>query len=206
MNSKKFNKYSEFLLLSKNLIDKKDSKIINRFAFVINMFIYNIVTLSCIITVINNNNSIFTENSLNQTKNYLNKEFKVSSIIKGGNPVLSPSYFGKNEDQHYSENNVTDDINMVNFEAGIARPQLGGSKGGCNNCSFNKLLMISAGKIYKEHKVKISKDLKQVVVNIVKDNLYKMVYLLKKKSKNNKLSINKINMYLNKSVYKKLIN
>ena len=206
MNSKKFNKYSEFLLLSKNLIDKKDSKIINRFAFVINMFIYNIVTLSCIITVINNNNSIFTENSLNQTKNYLNKEFKVSSKIKGGSLVIPPCYFGKNEENLYSENNVMEDINKVNFEAGIARPQLGGSKGGCNNCSFNKLLMISAGKIYKEHKVKISKDLKQVVVNIVKDNLYKMVYLLKKKSKNNKLSINKINMYLNKSVYKKLIN
>lgn len=205
MNTKKFNKYSEFLLLSKNLIDKKDSKVINRFAFVINMFIYNIVTLSCIITLINNNNSVFTINNLNQTKNYLNKEFKVSSKIKGGNPVLSPSYFGKNEDQNYSENNVMNDI-KVDFEAGILRPQLGGSNGGCNNCSFNKLLMISAGKIYKEHKVKISKDLKQVVVNIVKNNLYKMVYLLKKKSKNNKLSINKINLYLNKSVYKKLIN
>lgn len=205
MNSKKFNKYSEFLLLSKNLIDKKDSRIINRFAFVINMFIYNIVTLSCIITLINNNNSVFTENSLNQTKNYLNKEFKVSSKIKGGNPVLSPSYFGKNDDQHYSENNVMNDF-KVNFEAGILRPQLGGSKGGCNNCSFNKLLMISVGKIYKEHKVKISIDLKQVVVNIVKNNLYKMIYLLKKKSKNNKLSVNKINLYLNKSVYKKLIN
>lgn len=205
MNSKKFNKYSEYLLLSKNLIEKKDSRIINRFAFIINMFIYNIVTLSCIITLINNNNSVFTINNLNQTKNYLNKEFKVSSKIKGGDPVLSPSYFGKNEDQHYSENNVMNDI-KVDFEAGILKPQLGGSKGGCNNCSFNKLLMISAGKIYKEHKVKISKDLKQVVVNIIKNNLYKMIYLLKKKSKNNKLSINKINLYLNKSVYKKLIN
>jgi hypothetical protein len=169
------------------------------------MFIYNIVTLSCIITLINNNNSVFTINNLNHTKNYLDKEFKVSSKIKGGNPVLSPSYFGKNEDQHYSENNVMNDIE-VNFEAGILRPQLGGSNGGCNNCSFNKLLMISAGKIYKEHKVKVSKDLKQIVVNIVKNNLYKMVYLLKMKSKNNKLSVNKINLYLNKSVYKKLIN
>jgi hypothetical protein len=205
MNSKKFNRYSEYLLLSKNLIEKKDSRIINRFAFIINMFIYNIVTLSCIITLINNNNSVFTINNLNHTKNYLDKEFKVSSKIKGGNPVLSPSYFGKNEDQHYSENNVMNDIE-VNFEAGILRPQLGGSNGGCNNCSFNKLLMISAGKIYKEHKVKVSKDLKQIVVNIVKNNLYKMVYLLKMKSKNNKLSVNKINLYLNKSVYKKLIN
>ena len=61
MNSKKFNKYSEFLLLSKNLIDKKDSRIINRFAFVINMFIYNIVTLSCIITLINNNNRLLNQ-------------------------------------------------------------------------------------------------------------------------------------------------
>lgn len=205
MNSKKFNKYSEYLLLTKNLIEKKDSRIINRFAFIINMFIYNIVTLSCIITLINNNKNVFTINNLNQTKNYLNKEFKVSSKIKGGDPVLSPSYFGKNEDQHYSENNVMNDI-KVDFEAGILRPQLGGSNGGCNNCSFNKLLMISAGKIYKEHKVKVSKDLKQIVVNIIKNNLYKMVYLLKKKSKNNKLSINKINLYLNKSVYKKLIN
>ena len=205
MNSKKFNKYSEFLLLSKNLIDKKDSKVINRFAFIINMFVYNIVTLSCILTLINNNNSVFTENSLNQTKNYLNKEFKVSSKIKGGNPVLPCSYFGKNDDHLYNENNVMEDI-KVNFEEGILKPQLGGSKGGCNNCSFNKLLMISAGKIYKEHKVKINKDFKQVVVNLVKNNLYKMVYLLKKKSKNNKLSVNKINLYLNKSVYKKLIN
>ena len=205
MNSKKFNKYSEFLLLSKNLIDKKDSKVINRFAFIINMFVYNIVTLSCILTLINNNNSVFTENSLNQTKNYLNKEFKVSSKIKGGNPVLPSSYFGKNDEQFYNENNVMEDI-KVNFEEGILKPQLGGSKGGCNNCSFNKLLMISAGKIYKEHKVKINKDFKQVIVNLVKNNLYKMVYLLKKKSKNNKLSVNKINLYLNKSVYKKLIN
>ena len=205
MNSKKFNRYSEYLLLSKNLIEKKDSRIINRFAFIINMFIYNIVTLSCIITLINNNNNVFIINNLNHTKNYLDKEFKVSSKIKGGNPVLSPSYFGKNEDQHYSENNVMNDIE-VNFEAGILRPQLGGSNGGCNNCSFNKLLMISAGKIYKEHKVKVSKDLKQIVVNIVKNNLYKMVYLLKMKSKNNKLSVNKINLYLNKFFYKKLIN
>ena len=38
-------KYSEFLLISKKIIHKKESAIINYYSKVINMIIYNIISL-----------------------------------------------------------------------------------------------------------------------------------------------------------------
>ena len=53
IKSDKFNKYSEYLLLSKDLADK-NSVVIKKFAVYIHKLIYNITTLVCIMTLLSN--------------------------------------------------------------------------------------------------------------------------------------------------------
>ena len=71
IKSDKFNKYSEYLLLSKDLADK-NSVVIKKFAVYIHKLIYNITTLVCIMTLLSNSNKL-DKNILNYTNNYIKK-------------------------------------------------------------------------------------------------------------------------------------
>ena len=200
-------KYSEFLLISKKNINDKQNAIINHYSKVINMIIYNIVSLTSILTILLFNSNKVTNNTIIVTKKYLNDMCKINKKIKGGT-VLSSEYFGADSGRYNAE--AGQDVLRVNFENFEARPVLGSTmtggsdKGGCSKCSklkggtlgFNKQLLVVVSKIFKEHKIKIDKSLKQDIVNLIKSYVY---LITQKIHKNNK----KLNLIIIKNIIKK---
>lgn len=203
IKSDKFNKYSEYLLLSKDLADK-NSVVIKKFAVYIHKLIYNITTLVCIMTLLSNSNKL-DKNILNYTNNYIKKMCmkKNKMSMKGGNAgtTMPATYFGDLEEA-YNEVNVGNDVQGINWDGGLIRNQLGG----CNNCSFNKKILLEIGKILKEHKIKASSIIKQDLANIIKMYLYHIVNLLKQKNKTKKLTYDKLKTILIKNKIRKILN
>ena len=204
------NKYSAFLLMSNNIIDKKEELLTNYYSKVINMMIYNIVSLTSILSIVFCNSNKVTSDTIILTKKYINDMCKLNKKIKGGS-VLPSEYFGLNSGSYNSEAGT--DVSLVDFDNFIAKPALGvtggggkgGGKGGCMSCmgnkkgggfGFNKQLLQIVSNIFKEHKIKIDKSLKQELVNTIK--VY--IYLLTNKLQDNK---NKMNLSKMKTIIKK---
>jgi len=197
-------KYSEFLLMSKKNINNKQNAIINYYSKVLNMIIYNIVSLTSILTILLFNSNKVTNNTIMVTKKYLNDMCKINKKIKGGT-VLSSEFFGSDSGRYTSE--AGSDVLTVDFENLQARPALSSSMestmtggynmGGCNSCKklkggtlgFNKQLLIIVSKVFKEHKIKIDKSLKQDLVNLIKTYIYFITHKLHKNNKNMSLTI-----------------
>jgi hypothetical protein len=222
---KNLSKYSAFLLKSNNLVKTNSEKtLVNYFNKLINMVIYNIVSLTCILTILLFNSNTVNLNSIQITKKYLSDMCKTNKSMKGGT-VLPSEYFGVDSNRYTA--NAEPYGNTVNFEEGFARPALtstmpampamaGGNLGGCNHCGrtdkktggelgFNKQLLIVVSKIFKEHKVKIDKKLKQDLVNLIKMYVYLIVNKVKsKKNKKKELTVMMTKNILSKSSLRKL--
>ena len=198
-------KYSEFLLISKNIIDNKQTAIINYYAKVINMIIYNIVSLTSILTILLFDSTKVTSNTIIVTKKYLNDMCKINKKIKGGT-VLPAEFFGTDSGRYNAD--AGSDLLKVDFENFQARPAIsstmestmtGGDMGGCKLCKklkggelgFNKQLLVIVSKIFKEHKIKIHKTLKQDLVNLIKTYLYFLTHKLHNSKKKLNLTIMK---------------
>lgn len=203
-------KYSEFLLMSKNIIDNKQPALINYYAKVINMIIYNIVSLTSILTILLFDSTKVTSNTIIVTKKYLNDMCKINKKIKGGT-VLPAEFFGADSGRYTAD--AGNDLLKVDFENSQARPTIsstmestmtGGGMGGCKLCKkmkggelgFNKQLLVIVSKIFKEHKIKIHKTLKQDLVNLIKTYLYFLTHKLHNSKK-------KINLTIMKKLIKK---
>lgn len=204
MNSNKLSNYSKFLLEYKNLINKNDKLIIKKFSIYINMVIYNIVTLSCIIAILLFNTNKLNNNILHITKNYIDKicKNKKGASMKGGTTVLPISYYGK-DDSHLYNSAESENFNNIQWDNGLIRGQLGGCTK--TNCSFNKEILIIINNILKEHKIKSDKHIKQKLANIIKMSLYSVVNILKLKMKNKKLKLKNMVSLLMKTKMKKLL-
>ena len=203
-------KYSEFLLISKKIIHKKDSAIINYFSKVINMIIYNIISLTSILSILLFNSNKVTTNTIIVTKNYLNDMCKINKKIKGGGTVLPAEFFSSDSGRYNAE--PGNDILKVDFENLQARPAInstmeessmtGGGIGGCKKCKnggelgFNKQLLVIVSKIFKEHKIKIDKSLKQDLVYMIKTYIYLILHKLNKSKR-------KMNLKIMKEIIKK---
>ena len=162
---KNLSKYSAFLLKSNNLVKTNSEKtLVNYFNKLINMVIYNIVSLTCILTILLFNSNTVNLNSIQITKKYLSDMCKTNKSMKGGT-VLPSEYFGVDSNRYTA--NAEPYGNTVNFEEGFARQALtstmpamtGGNLGGCNKCGktdkktggelgFNKQLLIVVSKIF----------------------------------------------------------
>jgi hypothetical protein len=206
LKSNKYNNYSKKLLLDKNLIKSNNKSVISKFALYINMVVYNVVTLSCIIALLKYNTNKLNKDILYSTKLQINKMCNIKYKIKGGT-VLPSSYFGQDDSKLYSFDAGTD-VQKINFESGLIREQLGGGnkKGGCDTCSFNKLLIMSVSKILKEHKIKADKEIKQLIVNMIKSLIYMMINKMKMKMKKKHLKLKDLKRLVLKSKIKKLVN
>lgn len=204
MNSNKLCNYSKFLLEYKNLINKDDKLIIKKFSIYINMVIYNIVTLSCIIAILLFNTNKLNNNILDITKNHIDKICKNKKVtnMKGGTTVLPMSYYGK-DDSHLYNSAESENFNNIQWDNGLIRGQLGGCTK--TNCSFNKEILIIINNILKEHKIKSDKHIKQKLANIIKMSLYSVVNILKLKMKNKKLKLKNMVSLLMKTKMKKLL-
>lgn len=196
MNYKnKFNKYSKTLLAKNNLLCK-DAKIIALLSTYINYIVYNITTLNCIILLLIFDSNQLRENTLSITNNYLNKMCPMGkSKMKGGMSMAS-EFYGVNSGRYF--NDPGNDVQEVNFEDNILRNQLGG----CNSCGFNTLLKTAVSKVLKQHKVKASADVKQILVNCIKKYIYKMFKIIRSKKE---LKYQYVRNKIMKSCLKKII-
>lgn len=197
-------KNSEFLLMSKKIIHKKENTLINYYAKVINMIIYNIVSLTSILAILLFDSNKVTRNTIIVTKKYLNDMCKINKKIKGGT-VLPAEFFGSDSGRYTAD--AGSDLLKVDFENLQARPAISstmestmtGGMGGCSSCrkfkggelGFNKELLIIVSKIFKEHKIKIDKSLKQDLVNLIKTYVYLLLHKLHNSKKKMNLTIMK---------------
>ena len=101
LKSNKYNNYSKKLLLDKNLIKSNNKSVISKFALYINMVVYNVTTLACIIALLKYNTNKLNKEILYSTKLQINKMCNIKNKIKGGT-VLPSSYFGQDDSKLYS--------------------------------------------------------------------------------------------------------
>lgn len=205
INIKNLNNYSKFLLYKRNIISNK--AIVNKFAFYINMIIYNITTLISIIAILVINTNNININTLKIGNTYLNNMCNGSKSSMKGGTNLPASYNGTDDSMFYNAEEGID-VQNIQWENNLIRQELGTSgnqSGGCakKNCSFNKKLLLLVSKILKEHKMKIDKSTKQELINIIKNYVYRTVDILKSNKK--KLTLKSMKNILSKSKIKKLL-
>ena len=109
-------------LLKKNNINvsRATLKVITEY---VENIIFNIVSISCIIALINNTKTINKKN-VDIVNKYINDSCGKSKV-KGGANVLPSEYFGTDSGR-YLASNSTSDVLGINFSSGIMRPQIGG--------------------------------------------------------------------------------
>jgi len=203
--------YSKNLLTKYNLIESKNNnRIIKKFTLYINILIYNITTLVSIIAILLFNTNHITKKIIKIGKIYIIKKMCIKNVkkIQSGGTNLPPIYYGNTEDNASYNAALGSDVQNIEWNKGLVREALIPNliqNGGCNDCDLNKTLLLLIGKIIKEHKMKINKNDKQNLANIIKLNITEIINLLKLKSKNKKLTIKSLNNILLKSKMKYII-
>jgi len=162
----KLQKYAEtFIVQNKISINLNDKfKIIQQIALYIDAVIFNIVSIFCLISILNNTNKI-TEKTIKVGKQYVEDKcnFNYTQVNKmEGGRLASATFLGIYEPM-YDANNPTNDILNVNFAAGEARPQIGGSK----MTKFDKMIYSYINHILSYHNITAKKPVKTVIYNIV---------------------------------------
>jgi len=142
--------------------------------------IFNIVSISCIIALINNTKTINKKN-IDIVNKYINDICTIPKM-KGGAPVLPSEYFGF-DSARYSITNNTNDILGINFESGIMRPQIGGGL----SAKTKKSPYISIIKdILKYYKIKASADIIKCYISTI--DVYVLCFLKKLKAYKDKIT------------------
>jgi len=154
------NMYSKCNLI---LESKNQSKIIDKTTLYIDSLIFNIVTIMYICSFSNQSKRI-TEQTFEMAKQYIKTNSKSSQTMSGGSRLGSATFLGLKEPM-YNQNNPTNDILPVNFEDGIARPQIGGSIVVDNE--FKKLIMKYITDILHYHNINASSVIKGKIQNII---------------------------------------
>lgn len=167
----KLQKYSE-KLFEDNHIDiyaKEKYKIMQQIALYIDALIFNIVSIICLITIINNSNKISSK-GLELGKRYIESKCqfnyaKVSKggMMQGGSRLGSATFLGISEPM-YRADNPTNDILITDFNSGILRPQIGGKKQKMQN---DKLINLYMNSILSYHEMKASSDVKNEIKKII---------------------------------------
>lgn len=193
-------KYSKYLLLNLKLFNGKNTAVIKLFSYYINILIYNVITITSIISLLIFNSNTITNNTISMTKNYLNDMCKINknnNKMNGG--TVLPSSFHGIDDSHLYNFEEEKSVQYIDLNGDKLREQLGGCND--NNCNYNKQILISINRILKEHKIKANKTIKQLLANMIKYYLHYMIKILKNKKINNTV----IKKTLMKSKIKKLI-
>ena len=168
----------KFTKLKKNVTDmfskcnlilesKNQSKIIDKTTLYIETLIFNIVTMMYICSFSHQSKRI-TDQIFEMGKYYITRNSKSSKSMTGGSRLGSATFLGLKEPM-YNQNNPTNDILPVNFEDGIARPQIGGSIVVDNE--FKKLVMKYITDILHYHNINASSVIKGKIQNIIIQHL-----------------------------------
>lgn len=161
----KLQRYSEKLLKDNYIIVKPNekNKVIQQIALYIDALIFNIVSILCVITVVNNSSKI-TEKTLEVGRKYINDKCnfsytKLNSKMSGGR-LGSATFLGATEPM-YSESNPTNDLLTIDFNSEIARPQIGGSK------DKLKTIYYFINNVLKYHNISTNKNIKEQICKII---------------------------------------
>lgn len=172
--------FVENLLKVNNILISTKSnkkKIIHDIACYIDTLVFNIVSIGSIIAHLNNSNKIKKEN-INIIKNYIQENCNFKYHSKGGGDYSLPSEFYGNNSDRYHENNKGQDVLIVDWNKGIARPEINLFSGG----GTKKLNVIIEyiKKILIYYKITASKDILKELLNIFEHHLKCLLNNLKK--------------------------
>jgi hypothetical protein len=186
----KLQKYTEtFITQNKISISLNDKyKIIQQIALYIDAVIFNIVSIFCLICILNNTNKM-TEKTIKVGKEYVedkcNFNYMQVNKMEGGR-LASATFLGTYEPM-YNANNPTNDILNVNFVAGEARPQIGGGK----TTKFDKIIYSYINHILSYHNITTKKQVKTIIFNIVSFHINCFLNFMK--SYNNYITLTVLN-------------
>ena len=181
----KLQKYCERLFTDHNisLYSKDRFKIIEQVALYIDALIFNIVSIICLITIINNSSKI-SQKTLEVGKKYIESKCmfnyaKVSgetttSAMSGGSRLGSATFLGAIEPM-YNANIPMNDILTVDFNNYI-RPQIGGKQ----DNKLSKLINTYINSILSYHDIKASNEIKKQIYDIIEFHVMCLINNLKR--------------------------
>lgn len=187
-------KYSDKLLINNNIsINEKEHDSINKLiAIYIDTLIFNIISIACIINILNNNEKILPK-SIPIIHSYINERCKFKSTNKKitGGVFNTATFFGVQEPQYKSDNEGVNLLN-IDFKNGVLRPQIGG----VDIDKTDKVLLLYINNILKYHEMSASKDIKKELLNIIKTHINYLIIIIKKLD--SQITIKKLNTIINK--------
>lgn len=169
-----------------NVIGSKDKqKCIEHIALFIDAVIFNMVSMFCLIAIINNSTSI-TDKTLDAGMKYLDtkchgRQYAQTGRQSGGDRQGSATFLGIQEPV-YQESNVGNDVLFVDFNSGLARPQIGGMYK--PDLKLNKFVKAYVKEILQYHNITAKSAIKEKIVHLIKghiDCLIRCIFDTKKK-------------------------
>lgn len=174
------------------------SYIINKVSDYIDALIFNIVSIACIISILNGDKNIKKQN-LDIIKRYIEDRcvFKYNKKDMKGGTFNTAAFYGIDEPM-YKEENEGSDILGINWSEEIARPQIGGGKHSKKTQDVSKLFIKKQIKnILQYHGIKASNEMIDSLLNIID---YHIKCLMKKvKTCGKSLNIKCLNSIVNKN-------
>jgi hypothetical protein len=163
---------------------KERAHVVTRFSLHVEYVIFNVVSMLCLISILNNSDRII-DKTIKVARKYIeNKcefkypETKASSVVQKGGRLGSATFLGATEAM-YSATNPTNDILPVDFQSGVARPQIGGKSS--NNKILRQIVMSYINNIMSHHNVKASKEIKEEIFEIAKFHVDCLINCIKSK-------------------------
>lgn len=173
-------------LFSKNSIQlhtKDKYKILKQTSLYLDAVIFNIVSIFCLICIVNHGN-IITSKTIEVGKMYVENKCSFNYSMIGGDGRLGSATFLGVSEPMYSSRNSTEDILRVDYVAGTARPQIGGSVD-----DVQKLLDKYIKDILDYHNVNASKSSQSEICKLIKFHINCFIDSLKKQNKPVTLSL-----------------
>lgn len=180
---KNINNYVSYLISSTGGLQFKDKNANKCICEYVENIIFNITSISAIIAFINNSKEITNEN-VKIVYSYIKEACGSRSLRKGGDgAIVLPAEFYGMDSGNYSVSNNTVDVLNIDFNNGILRPQIGGSK-------IENPIPKEISKILKNYKLKISSELCKKLSKVIE--IYIICLIKKLKRKNKKISSSEI--------------
>jgi hypothetical protein len=174
----KLQKYSDEILKDHVAVNTKDRiTVVRHMALFIDAVIFNIVSMFCLIAIINNTTNI-TDKTIEVGMKYLESKCN----YKGQSGGRSATFLGTNEPM-YSVSNPTDDVLFVDFQNGLARPQIGGGP------NLYKAVNTYISNLLQYHNIGATKTVKTVISDIINKHIDCLVKCLKDASKSKKITL-----------------
>lgn len=176
----KLQKYADKLITSHHIITKSKHKIIKQIGLYLDAVIFNIISVFCLIAILNTPAteaiSQITNKTIDVGKKYIDDTCKPKPFAQsGGDGRMGSATFLGNVEPMYSAANPTNDILHMDFQGGIARPQIGGScsTGGTHKptLELHKVVDQYIKDVLGYHKVTAKREIKKAIFGIITNHI-----------------------------------